>query len=258
MEATPGSYDVDAETAIQNANHALTEIMNVPYESVEAMDAVAKFVYSDLYCFGDEPVWLISWSYQGEVKWNVLLGHDGSFIDVEPAGKLFDEVKRRSDDLSLDDMWNKRCGELGMTSDYINTDGNYYYGWALEEKAAFCETWKPIADAYEKSHPYFQGTGSAVWEWTRNVSGLPDEKAISQRAAIQIALDAIEESFGDSLSADEVYVFYYITNPEKPEWRIATATRYVTMNAYTGEITTLEQLSTTDEGIRTISEFLRE
>ncbi len=258
MEATPSSYDADIETALHNASDALTEIMNVPYESVAAMDAAAKFVYSDLYCFGDEPVWLISWSCQGEVKWNVLLGYDGSLIDVEPAGKLFDAVKRRSNDLSLDDMWKKRCSELGMTEDFFNTAGNYYYNWTLAEKAAFYETWRPIADAYEKSHPYFHGKGNAIWEWTRNASGLPDDKAISQDAAVSVALTAIEKRFGDRLSANDVYVFYCTTKPEKPEWRIATATRFVTISAYTGEIMTLEQLSTTDEGIRTIIDFLQQ
>lgn len=256
-EVTPDIHDASAETAIRNAKDALMEIMNVPYGDVEAMDVVAKYIFSDLYCLGNEPVWQISYSYRGEVKWNVLLGYDGSLIDLEPEGKLFDQVKRKSNNMSLNDMWQKRCGELGMTEGFFNAAGDYYYSWTLEEKAAFYEVWGPIANAYEESQPYFHGSGNTVWEWTRNASGLPDDKAISQSVAIQIALDAIENCFGDQLSADEVHVFYYITNPEKPEWRIATATRFVTISAYTGEIMTLEQRSTTDEGIQTISEFLQ-
>lgn len=108
---------------------------------------------------------------------------------------------------------------------------------------------------YESENPYCHEEGSGVWEWTRNINGLPDEKAISQDTAIAIALKAIGENFGEQLSENDVSVFYFVTNPEKPEWRIATASRYVTVDAYSGTVVTVGKNS--DEGpYRTISDFL--
>lgn len=59
-----------------------------------ALDARARFVYHDLYCHGQEPIWVVSWSKEGEVLWNVLWGYDGGYMDAEPAGKVFDQVIR--------------------------------------------------------------------------------------------------------------------------------------------------------------------
>lgn len=253
-DAEPGANDVTREQAITEARNALTEITNVPVESVQAMDVTTRFVYCDSYCRGHEPVWIVSWSRQGEPAWNVLLGYDGSYIDAEPAGKLFDQVQRRY--TSLSDLWRQRCGELGMTENYFNAKGNYYFAWSLEEKAAFTQMWTPIVNEYVAAHPYFHGKGSAVWEWTRNVNGLPDENAIDQNTAVQIALQAIEKEFGDKLSAEKVYVFYFVTDPEKPEWRIANASRYVTLDAHTGEVLAVERNGKQEGELHSINDFL--
>ncbi len=256
VEATPGANDVTREQAVTEAMSALTEIMNIPSESVQAMDATTRFVYCDSYCFGKEPVWIVSWSRQGEAAWNILLGYDGSYIDAEPAGKLFDQVQRSYTTLS--DLWRERCGELGMTEHYFNAKGDYYYAWSLEEKAAFSQMWIPIVNEYEATHPYFDGKGSGVWEWTRNVNGLPDENAIEQATAVQIALQAIEKECGDKLTAEDVYVFYFVTDPAKPEWRIANATRYVTLDAYTSKVLSVKWKGQPGENLDAISDFLRQ
>lgn len=246
---------VSTDIAIAEARSALGEIMNVPYTDLDFMEATAKLIYCDLYCNGEEPVWLITWSNHGEVKWNVLLGFDGSYIDAEPAGKLFDSVNRQYETLA--DIWRKRCSELGMTEDFMNSKGNYYYAWTLEEKTAFSTVWGPIVNEYALNHPYFEGKGSGVWEWTRNINGMPDSKAITQDDAVGIALMVIKEHFGDELNADDVYVFYIVTNPEQPEWRIASATRFVTIDAHTGKVKSVENNRTNDGGVVTISDFLQ-
>lgn len=253
VAATPGIYDVTREEAILHARSALLEVVNLSDNEVSSMDASARFIYDGRYCDGKEPVWIVSWNRMGKVLWNVLLGYDGSYIDAEPTGKMFDRVLREY--LSLADLWRERCGELGMTEQFFNESGGYYYNWTLEEKAAFSKMWVPIVKEYESENPYCHEEGSGVWEWTRNINGLPDEKAISQDTAIAIALKAIGENFGEQLSENDVSVFYFVTNPEKPEWRIATASRYVTVDAYSGTVVTVEKNS--DEGpYRTISDFL--
>lgn len=254
-EAKVSSNCASTDVAIDEAKSALGEIMNIPYTSLDTMEVTAKFIYCDLYCNGEEPVWLITWSDHGEVKWNVLLGFDGSYIDAEPAGKLFDCVNRQYETLA--DIWRKRCSELGMTEHFMNSKGEYYYAWSLEEKAAFSTVWVPIVNEYALNHPYFEGAGSGVWEWTRNVNGMPDSKAITQDDAVGIALMAIKERLGDELNADDVNVFYIVTNPEQPEWRIASATRFVIIDAYTGEVKSVENNRTNDGGVQTISDFLQ-
>lgn len=253
VAAVPSVHDAGREDAILNARSALLEVVNLPFDTVDAMDATARFIYHDMYCDGKEPVWVISWSQEGKVLWNVLLGYDGSYIDAEPEGKVFDHVLR--EDTSLSDLWREHCGELGMTEFFFNENGDYYYDWTLEEKASFSQMWIPIVAEYEATHPYCHEEGSGIWEWTRNINGLPDEKAISQSTAIDIALKAILESFGEQLSANDMSVFYYVTNPGKPEWRIANASRYVTIDAYTGEVLLTEKNS--NEGpYQTISDYL--
>lgn len=150
--ATPGSHDVTRGEAIRNTQNALLDMANLPADEVYAMDARARFAYHDLYCHGQEPVWGVSWSKEGEVLWNVLWGYDGSYMDAEPAGKVFDQVLRP--DVSLADLGRERCGELGMTEWFCNANGDYYYDWFLEEKAAFSKMWVPLVKEYEAERPY--------------------------------------------------------------------------------------------------------
>lgn len=254
VTAIPGEYDATQEKAIQESRNALTEIMNVSFADANHMDATASFGYSSWYCNGKEPVWLITWSSEGKILWNVLLGYDGSFIDAEPNGKLFDRVKRSYQ--SLGDLWRERCGELGMTEDFMNANGDYYYRWTLEEKAAFSKMWIPIVEAYEASHPYCHEEGSGIWEWTRHVNGLPDDQAIKQDQACRIAIAAIKTQFGDKLLPNDLSTFYFVTDPKQPEWRFASATRFVIIDAYSGEVKSVDSYHPSTGETQTISNFL--
>lgn len=209
-----------------------------------------------------EPFYIVEFGYgyayrvymtrTGEVLWNVLLRYDGSNMDAEPAEKMFDQVLCL--DVTLADLWRERCGELGMTEWFCNVNGDYYYidPWRKRLPSPKCGF---SLKKYEAEHPYCHEEGSGIGEWTRNINGLPDEKVISQDAAVNIALQVILESLGEQLSARDVHVFYDVTHPEKPEWRIANATCYVTLDAYTGEVLLVEKSS--DEGsYRTIGDFL--
>ena len=141
-----------------------------------------------------------------------------------------------------------------MTEWFCNVNGDYYHidPWRKRLPSPKCGFG---LKKYEAEHPYCHEEGSGIGEWTRNINGLPDEKVISQDAAVNIALQVILESLGEQLSARDVHVFYDVTHPEKPEWRIANATCYVTLDAYTGEVLLVEKSS--DEGsYRTIGDFL--
>ncbi len=232
--ATPGEHDATREEAIANARNALTEIMNVSYEDVDAMDATAYFFYSGFYCHGTEPVWLVLWSSRGETMWQVLLGYDGSYMDAEPASKIFDQVLRN--DPLLSDLCRQRYQELGFDNPHEIAGG--FGGWSLETKAAFYEAIKPLVDEYVEAHPYFDPDGVSEWFWTRNAHGLPDERSIPRETALQIAEEAIRARFGASAPADDfnLKVFYFPTDPIRPEWGFYTRHFEVILNAYTGEV----------------------
>ena len=238
MIVEPGHNDATRETAIQNARNALTEVKKISNDQIESMDATAQFFYSDYYCNGEEPVWLVTWSKVGQPVWRVLLGYDGSLIDVEPAGKFFDSVLRSYETLS--DLWRARCGEMGMSELFENKDGNTFYRWSLEEKAQFSKIWIPIVEAYIDEHPYFQGLGSGVWEWTRNVFGLPDAGSSRQDQALQIACDEVQKRTGDNALKESAAFFYVVTDAQSPQWRIMIDTKkqqyYVTIHAHDGSV----------------------
>lgn len=109
----------------------------------------------------------------------------------------------------------------------------------LEERAKFSEEWLPIVNKYESTHPYIGASMEDAWLFSRNVNGLPDEAAITQADAYAIAQDAVRNEFNMNLR--EANVFYFITNPDRPEWRFGTSTAYVALDAHTGEILLIKQ-----------------
>ena len=251
-QAAPGTQDANRDEAILAARSALTEIMNVSNSDMETMNASAYFIYSDLYVHGDEPVWVVVWSKHGEDLWQVLLGYDGSYIDAEPAGKLFDNVLRN--EISLSDLCASRYDTLGMQNPI--TGSRSYYWWSLDEKAAFYQAFADFVNNYAVEHPYFRGDGCSEWEWTRNVSSLPSPEFLSQEEAQKIAISAIEAKLGRTVDISDYGVFYYVTNPERPEWRFANAFSGITIDAKTGEVLALET-EEHDEAY-SISHFLAE
>ena len=248
--AEPGEHDVTREEAIANARNSLTEIMNISFEDVDAMTATAQFFYHERFCRGDEPVWLVNWSRDGELQYRVLLGYDGSHIDMEPAGKQFDNTHRT--DITLSDLWHEQCAEFGFAEgDYVG--GQYYYWWPLEAKARFYQVMKPFVEEYATTHPYLPQDATYV-QWTQNISGMPDEKAISQQTALSIAMEEMTKITGKEPNTPEIGIYYYTTNPDRPEWRFVHHSAGVAVAAYSGEVLSAIQFSN-DFGI---GDFLAE
>ena len=232
--AEPSEYDVTREQAIANARHSLSEIMNIPFEDVDAMTATAQFFYHERFCFGEEPVWLVNWSRDGELQYRVLLGYDGSHIDVEPAGKQFDNVQRS--ELPISEVFNQYYAEKGWN------DSWHLFVATLEERAAFSAELVPKVEEYAASHPYYDGTNSIVWESTRNINGIPDNQSIDASHALGLAMQSFEQEFGEQLesalygSTKTYPIFYFVTNPDRPEWRVIGYNGFVALDAHTGEV----------------------
>lgn len=230
---TPSPNEVSYEDALSFAHNALTEVVNISASEVDSMNATAQLYLSHRYVRGKEPVWIITYSTNETTEWRVLLTHDGKYLDAAPQGKEFLHVLRR--DTSLFSLWEESCNELGVDSHFINSQGAYYYQWSFEEKAAFSQVWKPVVEEYESVHPYFDYK-NVLWQWTRNVNGIPAVSALSLDEAKSIALSYMQDITGNSIADEDVFAFYFITNPTRPEWRFLHYSQCVALDAYTGEL----------------------
>lgn len=118
-------------------------------------------------------------------------------------------------------------------------NGNYFWDWSLEKRAAFSQSAIPLFEQFIQEHPevaqYLQDTRAGKYDHdeydnvfivTEHVYGLPDEKAISQEEALKIASDeAIRRGARASDLADNTargaHTFYYdVTDPEHPLWKV--------------------------------------
>ncbi len=247
----PDEHDATREEAIANARHSLTEVMNLSSDDVDAMTATAQFFYHERYAHGNEPIWLVNWSRDGEILYRVLLGYDGSPIDVEPSGKQFDVTNRT--ELTLGDLWREQCEGFGFNAALDDRAGGFYYWWSLEDKARLYEVMAPIVAEYAATHPYLS-ENEPYWQWTRNVSSIPANNAISQEAAFSTAMEAMTEIVGERPDISQVGVFYYTTKSERPEWRFAYRLAGVAIDANSGDILFQKEFSQSYD----IGDFLAE
>lgn len=253
----PSQYDATREEAIFEARSPLTELgpFSLSYEEVDELTATAQLLWNDHYQNGYEPVWIVTWSHEGEPQYQVLLTYDAQFLDAVHYGKLFSNVLRRQP--HLDDII---ASMLGVDSFAIMSlrEANF------EDQAAFYNRFKPIAEEYAVQHPYFanskQATVMCGWQYTRNVLGVPSDRAISVSDAVTLALDVFEEKYGfrpepygQEVPAD-ARVFYIVTDPEHPQYRFIHALFCAAVDAYTGEV--LRVYDSHDRG--TLEEFIGE
>ncbi len=108
-----------------------------------------------------------------------------------------------------------------------------FHTWTLEHKARWSEEIAPLIKEYVEANgdstPLVQGDEMKLsFAYTY---GLPDEKAISQEKAMDIAQDALVASYGlsdeevsllmdNGLSFDEPAMFYDVTDSEHPLWKL--------------------------------------
>jgi len=210
MTAQLHSYDATEAEALAAAKAALENYSGLPQGEAEVYAARAEFVYSVWYNWGEEPVWLVTFSVNGVAEYKVLLGYDASYIDWAPADEQFSQLFRQGD-------------ELGDYTELNNEQGVAFFDWTLEEKAAFSAKWTPIAEAYKAENPYFTGSRNNFWQWTRRSFGLPSETDIQQDEALEIAKEHLKQYGETDETLSQIYdveYFFDVTEPEQPQWRM--------------------------------------
>lgn len=218
-------YDISRENAIDAGIGGLTEVINLPYEKVKCFETEAYFFSSIELDDWKEPVWLVLFRDESDqIVYKSLVAYDGCHIDICAYGEEFFRKKRIRK-------------PLGSYEEELNEEGKHFYEWSVQEKAEFSQIWIGKVEEYQKQNPYYKGDDHSFWIWTRHRYGIPDQKAISQEKALQIAIQRVKSEFGEEVSGEQTYYFYDVTIPERPEWRLAVDTEFfVTIDPYTGEV----------------------
>lgn len=145
------------------------------------------------------------------------------------------------------------------------TGDMYFPFWPLEDKVAVTNMLRPIILENMAEMPGYADQTNLYW--VKHIYGLPDDKAISQEQAVALARKQLTLDFGltedQAALLDRVGVFYEITDPASPLWKItlrigenrdaATAAALpldahyrVVLNAYTGQVVEAHSLTETD------------
>lgn len=210
---TPKEYDIDKNSAINNAIQELSRQYNVTSQKLRKHNINAQYIVHERFCLGCEPVWLIEFKNgQEKTEYRALVGYDGEVIDVVSGKKEF--VKTQRSTIIIDDMV--------YPNGIVNEKGTRFDEWSLEDKANFSKEWIPYIENYVKSNPYYPNYNRALYLATRHVYGIPDSHSISQEKALRIARKAITEVGADEKTIHERCANYYydITDEEKPLWKI--------------------------------------
>ena len=226
-----GENDSSAEDAILSAQSALTEIENISQDEVDQMRPITHFIIGDIYESGMKPVWIVTWYKNDTPAWEVLLDYSSKFIDAVPEGKLFSRVCYN--DYSFEELCQLNYSKYKIADPYGEIT---YYDWSLENKKKYYEVFSKVVSSYSETHPYFNGTGYPEWDFTRNISDIPEDSSISEETARQIASDTLIKKLGEKARVESLKIFYYTTNPSKPEWRFANSICGIIIDADTGDV----------------------
>lgn len=236
------TYDANPGYILYSSYYVFTETGLTTTDDYTQYTANVEFIYSDEYCDGKEPVWLITFLLDDVPAYKVLRSYRGLFINAVPANKEFTETDSNEESLR-DDI------------DYFlyNSQGAYFYDWSLEEKSVFSRRWVPTAEQFKERNPYFTGEDNLVWAWTRRMYGLPGEDGIAQEEALRLAAQAAQQfDMGETpaYSPDTSYLFYDISDTQQPLWLVILADQtnsdhddadspgycFVTLDAQTGAV----------------------
>lgn len=102
-----------------------------------------------------------------------------------------------------------------------NGEFNFTF-WSLEDKKAVTDMLRPVILENIAENPDYADYTRIFW--ATHFYGLPDEKSISQEKAIELAKGQLTAAFGVSQEAaalyDRIGLFYEVTDPEHPLWKI--------------------------------------
>ncbi|NLX82606.1 MAG: hypothetical protein GXZ04_02125 [Clostridiales bacterium] len=206
-----------------------------------------------------------------------LQGFGVFFVDVDAVtGEVIQAIdmiaseKMRQKELEWLEEARQLLKDAGVSSDFLNSKGEYFWAWTQSERADWSKLARPIMQNYLKRNQEFAEYLQEVlagkydrkdWDnlinFTQYDYGIPDERAISIETAQQIAMTRAFQMGGDEkkLNESELGSMYYdVTNPARPLWKVHLSVLFsdadethphdpyepwgyfVIIDAYTGEI----------------------
>ncbi|MED9821928.1 MAG: hypothetical protein U0J65_07860 [Christensenellales bacterium] len=213
VSATPLSTDASEEQILSDIKKRLAETTAYTQDEIREFDYRIRFVYESHFNEGHIPVWLTYVYDGGTLVCKQANGYDGSLMGMSPPTADF-------------------CAYRTNLPSFGDTMGFPYSAWyegtmTIEEKAIQAERWRPVVEQWLKDYPYSADSLGLAYDVTiRQTFGIPNDQAISQRHAEEIARAyaphlGISERFAD---LRECTINYLVTDPEKPIWRIIVKT----------------------------------
>jgi len=252
----PISADGTKEEAEGKAWEMLLDIETPWGDDPSGITADAELIVNENFCLGSEPVWLVTFSKEGDPIYKVLLRWDMEFI--------------------ANANWDQEFLSEGMPKWVEQKDLYYPHGvtnfgsWSQEEQAEFSVRYRPIVAKMELENPHLADPFNEMYWLTRHVYGIPSNNMISLDQAKRIAKDTCINHGAKEISYDTrlIEAALDITDFEKPIWRMLIGYDFETMragsdlweriilriNAYTGEVIEIRQPST-DIGYLYIAEI---
>lgn len=242
------------------AKNDLTELLEVSHAEANLLHPVAQYGYIEDYPGGKEPVWVVCfYDADNKVKYKVMRGSQGVPIDRVIGDGDFTYahgIDTAREGVNID-LLSYGDADFPVISDLYNQEGEYYYYWSLEEKAAFSEKWLAKLDEYQSLNPDDEFLkDNIIWIYTRFVNGIPGNDVLTMDEAFRRAAEVVYNDGGKHESAPYLVGFYDVTSPESPFWRLYFDLRYsVAVDANTGEILFVKDA---DPNTYDLSEFLLE
>ena len=252
----PISADGTKDEAEGKAWEMLLDIETPWGDDPSGITADAELIVNENFCLGSEPVWLVTFSKEGDPIYKVLLRWDMEFI--------------------ANANWDQEFLSEGMPKWVEQKDLYYPHGvtnfgsWSQEEQAEFSVRYRPIVAKMELENPHLADPFNEMYWLTRHVYGIPSNNMISLDQAKRIAKDTCINHGAKEISYDTrlIEAALDITDFEKPIWRMLIGYDFETMragsdlweriilriNAYTGEVIEIRQPST-DIGYLYIAEI---
>lgn len=262
--AVPEAENIQPDEAIAIAQNAIIETFRL---DDHALDQHQIEIYFQSYPDDEYKEMHYDISFRGETYadfYSCSVTKDGQIMD-HSMGESYDSpaesVKKKQqflleNDLEISALFSEYAQE------HIDGDLGFAF-WPLEDKRNVTDMLRPVILENMAETPGYSDQTKIFW--ATHFYGMPDERAISQEKAVGIAREQLTSTFGltakQTLLFDKIGVFYEVTDPVAPLWKInlrigeqregaaveglsLNVNYRVVINAYTGQV--LEKHSFTE------------
>ncbi len=255
--SVPASDDIQPEEAISMAKAAVIKAFGLEDNALDQHKVEISFLSDPADEYQDTYYAISFWGNGYEDRYFCYVTHDGQIMDSNMSDlhhSPAEQAKEKQQFMLENDL---EVSELFTQYAQEHITGDYYFPfWPLEDKKSVTDMLRPIILANMAENPDYADQTNIYW--ATHFYGLPDESAISQEKAIEIAKRQLTTTFGlsDKQAAmfGKVGLFYEVTDPANPQWKITmrlnngtgteaaaigldVGSNYrVVINAYSGEV----------------------